>query len=100
KEIILWQQEWKSKINWTLRDTLIRMNVDDQLFRGKDRGKETMREDSVDLVHINLLKNIFNKQGYPDFRIVGYPKYRENTDLRTVFNHISGQMNESDYKFF
>ena len=76
------------------------MHEDDQLFRGKDRGKKIMREDSVDVVHIDLLKYIFKKHGYPDFKLIGYPKFGEMVDLRVVFNHISNNLNENEYEFF
>lgn len=89
-----------NNINWSLRDTLIKMDSDDQLYRGKDKGKKIMREDSVDIVHIDLLKYIFKKHGYPDYKLIGYPKYDEMVDLRIVFNHISDNLSEKDYEFF
>lgn len=94
EEITQWEQECKNNINRTLKDTLIAMHKVDQQFRGK-KG-----EDSLDIVHIKLLKYIFKKYGYPDFRMVGYPKYEEMVDLRVVYNHISDDVNENEYKFF
>lgn len=100
EEVALWIENYDKKINWTLRDTLIAMDKADQLYRGKDRGKVLKREDSIDLVNIDLLKYIFKKYGYPNFKIVGNPKYREMVDLSAIFNHISDNLNEQDYQFF
>lgn len=100
KEFEELKQLYKNNVNWRLRSTIVKILEDDQLFRGKDRGKEYMREDSVDLVHIELLKDIFKKYGYPDYKSIGYPKYGEMVDLMVVFNHISDNLSESDYVFF
>lgn len=99
-EIVVWQENYKEKINWTLRDTLIAMHKADQLYRGKDRDKVIKREDSVDLVHIDLLKYIFKKYGYPSFKLVGSPTYKEKIDLGGIFNHISDNIDENDYEYF
>lgn len=100
KEASEWEKEFQNKINKGLRDTLILINKNDQLYRGKDRDKKIKREDSVDLVHIKLLKYIFQKYGYPDFRLVGYPKGGERVDLGVVFIHISNSVDENEYQFF
>lgn len=89
------KQKYIGKINWTLRDTIGAMHYADQLYRGKDRGKKVKREDSVDLVHIDLLKYLFKKYGYPDNRLVG-----DISIPGSVFNHISNNLNEKDYQYF
>lgn len=96
KEITQWEQECKNKINRTLKDTIILMTKNDQLYRGKDRKKE----DSIDISHKNLLKYIFEKYDYPDFRLVGYPKYGEMTDLGIIYLHIFNQLDENEYTYF
>ena len=98
KEIQKWEEICKRNINWTLRDTLITMTTNDQIFR-KGSGVDLVR-DSVDISHKNLLINIFEKYGYPDFRMVGYPKDGERTDLGTIYLHIFDQLTDEEFEYY
>lgn len=87
-------ENYNEKVNRTLKDTLIEMHKLDQLYRGKDNDKKFRREDSVDFIHVDLLKYIFKKYGYPDARLV------DQHFIGVEFNHISHVINEQDYQYF
>ncbi|WP_159076427.1 hypothetical protein [Flagellimonas amoyensis] len=94
EKIVSSENSYKEKINWTLRETIVAIKLQDQNFRGRNG------EDSIDRQHIILLKDIFNKYGYPDFRLIGNSRSDENIDLLVVFNHISDNLEEDEYIFF
>src|SRR5690606_36977217 len=98
EEIIRWEQTCKNGINKTLRDTLIIMTTNDQKYR-KASGVDLVR-DSIDMTHKNLLKYIYEKYGYRDYRIVGYPKAGEMTDIGIIYLHIFNQMSEDEFNYF
>lgn len=66
------REEFLSKINYDLREDVIKMKFNDQLFR-KNNGyqKNKNLQDSLDLVNQNKLLLIFEKYGFPNEKTIG-----------------------------
>lgn len=74
------------KVNLELRKEIQEMNRLDQLYRnGQNQGN---KQDSIDRINSNRLKEILDKFGYPNDQIIGsYSIDRIPTDIVTILLH-------------
>lgn len=85
--------KYVSKLNLSLRDTIIEMKARDQYNGRKDYDKPEGKRilDSIDLINEKLLIYIFEKYGYPDESLIGNMEFsikRDSTPFSTVFSHV------------
>ena len=66
------REKFLSNINYKLRDKIVKMKYNDQLYR-KNSGyqKNKHLQDSIDLTNQNELILIFEKYGFPNEKIIG-----------------------------
>ena|GEM_PF-745213 len=85
--------KYVSKLNLTLRDTIIEMKARDQYNGRKDYDKPEGKRilDSIDSINENLLIYIFEKYGYPDESLVGNMEFsmkRDESPFSTQISHV------------
>jgi hypothetical protein len=98
---------FNQKLNCYLVDLLDTMEINDQQIRKQhpfpnrknqeEIDKLVAAYDSVDFVNEKLLKNIFEKYGYPNIKMLGFPNQRISGSVGTMLMHFR---NSSDSAYF
>ncbi|WP_019039729.1 hypothetical protein [Psychroflexus tropicus] len=65
------RKEFETNADFKLRDELISMKSDDQMYRGSNYQDNIAKQDSIDNLHEKRLIEIFETIGYPTDKIVG-----------------------------
>ncbi|TDD74877.1 hypothetical protein [Flavobacterium caseinilyticum] len=65
------RKQYLSRINKKLRDTIIQMKNDDQLYRNKNYTKKITLQNRLDSINAEKLKKIIDVFGFPNERILG-----------------------------
>jgi len=81
KEIEKYKQIYSKNINWKLREQIHKMSDEDQAIRQVDKIDMTQLAD-LTRVHEKMIKEIFEKHGYPNTKKIGFEE-----NLRAVFLH-------------
>lgn len=59
------------KINIPLRNEIKEMKISDQLYRGKRYSENMKKQDSIDQINQNRLREIFERVGFPNQSLIG-----------------------------
>jgi len=88
------RSEYLKGINLELRKEIQEMNRLDQLFRNGQYQEN--KQDSIDKINTNRLREIFEIFGYPNDQVIGsYSVDRINTDIITMLLHTSDSIRMS-----
>jgi hypothetical protein len=88
------RSEYLKGINLELRKEIQEMNRLDQLYRNGQYQEN--KQDSIDKINTNRLREIFEQFGYPNNRVIGsYSVDRIHTDVITMLLHTSDSIRMS-----
>tara|TARA_R110000850_G_scaffold190308_2_gene316166 strand:- start:6159 stop:7067 length:909 start_codon:yes stop_codon:yes gene_type:complete len=80
------ETQFLSSINKDLRNEIIEMNYQDQLYRTGNSDYEKMQ--FVDSINENRIKEIFETYGYPSDKLIGPSTVDEHTDITAMLMHF------------
>lgn len=88
------RSNYLKRINLELRKEIQEMNRLDQLYRNGQYQEN--KQDSIDKINTNRLREIFEQFGYPNDQVIGsYSVDRINTDIITMLLHTSDSIRMS-----
>lgn len=82
------REKYLKSINLNLRQEIIKMIEDDQLYRTSNNKENLIRQNIIDSLNTLKIVEIFNKYGYPNEKIIGnYTIDNKDVDISSLLLH-------------
>ena len=88
------KEAYNSSLNMDLRNKILRMKVEDQRYRGNDKGNWD-KQNKIDSINTQELINTFDKYGFPSKKVIGkYSIDNQHATISTLLLHTDDSIRE------